>query len=149
LMSSNETLEKWGLHCVVWTFWTSSPVGAGCRLLWRGRTVAVKVNPSGAGGSEQVQNVQKGGSTPVFSSVSLQDPCPAEVQTNELEPEGWLPCLAGGRVRAGGRTASPAAFSLACHASSGFDGGGTPSWVGSAGARALNRERRGWNDFAV
>jgi hypothetical protein len=107
LMSRNETLEKWGVRRPVWTFWTSSPVGAGCPLSWQDHTEAVKKIPSGAGGAKQVQNVQTGGSTPVFFSVSLRDRCPAEVQTKELEPEGWLPCLARGRVRAGGTDGNP------------------------------------------
>jgi hypothetical protein len=113
--SRNETLEKWGLHCVVWTFWTSCPVGAGCRLLWRGRTVAGKQNPSSAGGAKQVQNVQRGGSTPVFSGVSLQDLCPAKVQTGAQRSRrgagtGTLATMSGSRAGAGrrdGRQARP------------------------------------------
>src|SRR5262249_30038134 len=89
-MSRNETLEKWGIYRPLWTFWTSSPVGAGCRFSWQEHTVAVKETPAGAGGSEQVQNVQTGGSTPVFSSVSLRDLGPGEVQTGigEVQTRG-------------------------------------------------------------
>ena len=75
--SSKETLEKWGFHCAVWTFWTSCRTSGHGTILLGSAFGPPRHLPATAG---EFQNVQTAQPSPHFSSVSLLDIGPAEVQ---------------------------------------------------------------------